>query len=237
MLLERFFSRQPAGLVITPEQGSAFAKGIADDFNPLHDPDSKRFCVPGDLLFSLTLHEQGLWQDMSFKFTGMVGKEASLHFARTDDTHLQLLDTQDKAMLEVSHSGAHNHDLALIERFARAYVAFSGHSFPHILVPLMQAQGVMINTEKPMVVYESMRFHFDHLNVSQPELALTDSQLDVNGKRGQVTLTFDILQDGSAVGQGQKSFLLGGLRDYNDAAMQALVACYQQSKQLKQVRV
>ncbi len=35
---------------------------VVDDFNPIHDEDNKRFCVPGDLLFSVLLANVGLSQ-------------------------------------------------------------------------------------------------------------------------------------------------------------------------------
>ena len=61
-------------------QASDFAKQIADEFNPLHDADAKRFCVPGDLLFSLVLEKSGLSQDMGFTFLGMVNYCIELNF-------------------------------------------------------------------------------------------------------------------------------------------------------------
>ena len=42
------------------QQASDFAKGVAGDFNPIHDPGAKRFCVPGDLLFAVLLHRFGI---------------------------------------------------------------------------------------------------------------------------------------------------------------------------------
>ena len=55
MLIDRYFSEPNGNVCFTREQGSNFAKQIADDFNPLHDIDAKRFCIPGDLLFSIIL--------------------------------------------------------------------------------------------------------------------------------------------------------------------------------------
>ena len=43
MYLDAFHVIQNNLIKITPEQGSRFAKEISDDFNPLHNPDSKRF--------------------------------------------------------------------------------------------------------------------------------------------------------------------------------------------------
>ena len=74
MFLDNFYNQNQSELTISAEQGSSFAKTISNDFNPIHDPDSKRFCVPGDLLFALVLQRYGLSQDMSFSFAGMVAE-------------------------------------------------------------------------------------------------------------------------------------------------------------------
>ena len=72
MFLEKFYNTNNDKVTFSRQQASNFAKQIADDFNPLHDIDAKRFCVPGDLLFSLTLARAGLHQEMTFTFSGMV---------------------------------------------------------------------------------------------------------------------------------------------------------------------
>ena len=56
MQLDEYYSDGNGHIAISREQASDFAKGVAGDFNPIHDVDAKRFCVPGDLLFSLALH-------------------------------------------------------------------------------------------------------------------------------------------------------------------------------------
>ncbi len=55
MLLNKYYSESDTGIQFTREQASNFAKFVAGDFNPLHDPENKMFCVPGDLLFSVAL--------------------------------------------------------------------------------------------------------------------------------------------------------------------------------------
>ena len=58
--LSDFFLLDSAGCYeVSAEQGSRFAKEVAGDFNPIHDHDSKRFCVPGDLLFAIALSDFG----------------------------------------------------------------------------------------------------------------------------------------------------------------------------------
>ena len=73
MPLSDYYAIDTSGLRISAEQASDFAKTVAGDFNPLHDPDNRRFCVPGDLLFTVLLQHYGINQRMQFRFSGMVG--------------------------------------------------------------------------------------------------------------------------------------------------------------------
>ncbi|WP_040725333.1 DUF3581 domain-containing protein [Thiomicrorhabdus sp. Kp2] len=230
MYLDAFHATQDNVIQITPEQGSRFAKEVSDDFNPLHNPDSKRFCVPGDLLFALTLARLGLSENMVFNYTGMVGKGVELVIPQTDDSAFTILDTNEKPYLNVKRHGNISQDLSLIEGFSRAYVAFSGHSFPHILVPLMQQHNVMINPERPMVIYESMAFEFDQLNINSPSLKLAGSSLVVEGKRGTVRIEFAIMDADKQVGSGYKTMVLSGLREYNQEQVDGLIELYETSK-------
>jgi hypothetical protein len=215
---------------ITPEQGSRFAKRISDDFNPLHNPSSKRFCVPGDLLFSLILAYQGLSQKMSFHYTGMIGKNMAVTIPDTNENEFSVLDENNKSCLNTSRKGNISHNTTLTEAFSRAYVAFSGHCFPHILVPLMKQHNVMINPSRPMVIYESMAFEFEQLNGSQPTLELKDCTLEVQGKRGQVRIEFIILEAGKQIGSGFKTMVLSGLREYDQEQIDDIVKRYEHSK-------
>ncbi|GKT12089.1 MAG: hypothetical protein ISEC1_P1063 [Thiomicrorhabdus sp.] len=230
MFLTPFHQANNNLITITPEQGSAFAKEVSDDFNPLHNPDSKRFCVPGDLLFALVLNRFGLSKKMVFNYTGMIGKGVELIFPETADSTFNIVDNNDKAYLDVNRDGESTHDQDFIEGFSRAYVAFSGHSFPHILVPLMKDNNVMINPDRPMVIYESMTFEFDKLDAKNPSLELINSNLEVNGKRGSVRMEFAVMDNGLKVGSGFKSMVLSGLREYDQAKVDSLIELYESSK-------
>lgn len=225
--LKPFFQESDDFITITPEQASTFAKEVARDFNPLHNPDAKRFLVPGDLLFALVLARNGLSQEMKFNYTGMMGNGVLLKFPKQLEDTFAIVDNQDKRYLEVSRSGDNLTELQLIEAFTRAYVAFSGHSFPHILVPLMKKHQVMINPDRPMVIYESMSFKLDRLDIQPPTLELIDSSLEVQGKRGTVHLQFQVLENGKPVGNGYKTLVLSGLRQYDETRVQALVDDYE----------
>jgi len=230
MYLDDFHSIHNDLIIITPEQGSRFAKEVSNDFNPLHNPDSKRFCVPGDLLFAMTLARFGLSEKMTFNYTGMVGKGVELFFPESANNNFIIKDNNDKAYLDISRDGNISNDMSFIEGFSRAYVAFSGHSFPHILVPLMKQNNVMINPDRPMVIYESMAFTFDNLEVSQPSLKLSNTSLDVVGKRGTVRIEFDVLDGETKVGSGYKTMVLSGLREYDQAKVDGLIDLYETSK-------
>jgi hypothetical protein len=227
MSLRDYFSVQENKLSITPEQASNFAKTVAGDFNPLHDADNRRFCVPGDLLFTVLLQHYGVSQEMSFRFSGMVGAGVALELEEEPGEAYALRDANEKSYLHVERAGEISRDQAVIERLAQSYVAFSGHNFPHILVPLMQDHRVMVNIERPMVIYESMAFKLQRLDMPNVEVRLADSRMKAEGKRGEVRLTFDFLCGDKVVGIGCKRLLLSGLRPYEQEGMDKLISAYQ----------
>lgn len=230
MFLDDFHQANGSHLTVTAAQASRFAKQVADDFNPLHDEDAKRFCVPGDLLFALLLSKYGLSQRMRFEFSGMVGADTELVFEPSAAATLQIDDTNGKHYLSAERSGDISQDESLIEAFIRQYVAFSGHNFPHVLVPLMRQAQVMINPARPLVIYESMAFNLEQLAITAPSLKQKDATIAVEGKRGDVELNFDIYSGADIVGHGVKKLVLSGLRPYDEAAMQAICADYDARK-------
>jgi len=230
MYLQPFHQIVDNRVNITPEQASHFAKDVAGDFNPLHNPGAKRFCVPGDLLFALVLARYGLSQEMVFKYTGMVGNGVFLDFPNEPDGEFAIVDSNDKRYLEVSSEGDCTLDLSAIEKFTRAYVAFSGHSFPDILVPLLKQHDVMMNTDRPMVIYESMSFRLDHVDIECPTLEFDSSSLEVKGKRGDVRLIFNVLENGELVGKGCKSLVVSGLRPFDDEKIEEMVELYRRTR-------
>lgn len=231
MSLRDYYTIDSAGLRISEQQASDFAKAVAGDFNPLHDPGSRRFCVPGDLLFTVLLQHYGACQRMELRFSGMVGANVVLQLEQDPGATYTLKDSAGKAYVHVERSGEITHDNRFIERLARSYVAFSGQNFPHILVPLMQEQGVMINVDRPMVVYESMAFELERMDVQEVGLRLVESHFQFEGRRGDVRLTFDFVSGDAVVGTGCKRLLLSGLRPYEQDSMDALVKAYLASRE------
>lgn len=226
MFLDPFHASTSGRIRISAEQGSRFAKEVAGDFNPIHNPDAKRFVVPGDLLFSLVLQRYGLNRRMGFSFTDMVGADEDLMFPDTDAPYFEISDAAGRACLKVEREGDRTRDPNLLEGFARAYVAFSGQTFPHVLVPLMRSHGVMINPQRPLVIYDGMSFDLAQPDIGNPRLTLESSSLVVNGKRGEVTLGFVIRSGGEEVGTGAKKLVLSGLRAYDEQQMNTLVDQY-----------
>lgn len=231
MLLDNYYSQNQNHIHFSRQQGSDFAKKIAGDFNPIHDVDNKRFCVPGDLLFAVVLSKHGVSQEMHLTFSGMVPGDVPLNFTASDADKLVIIDDNDKEYLSIDRRGAISTDDQLIEDLTLSYVEFSGQTFPHILVPLMRDNNVMINPDRPMVIYESMAIKLSRLNIQQPKLELSKSSLEVNGKRGNVRLEFSLTAAGEVVGSGEKNMVLSGLRDFDEAKMQQLDADYSARKQ------
>lgn len=226
MFLKEFYELQDGSIRIAAEQASMFAKEVAHDFNPLHDVDAKRFCVPGDLLFSLVLEKYGLSQNMHFIFSGMVGHGVSLNFPDTDAERIEVADNQGKTYLQIERSGAVIRDKALIEALIRDYVAFSGQNFPYVLVPLLAKENVMFNIDRPLVIYESMTLNLSRMDFHEPRLEMLEPKMEVNGKRATAYLHFQIKAGEDVVGTGFKKLAVSGLRDYEDQPMQAFVDEY-----------
>lgn len=239
MLVDAFYQPSDAGQLsvasFTREQASRFAKEIADDFNPLHDIDAKRFCVPGDLLFALVLANYGVSQQMAFTFKGMVTEETRLVLP-APATALAINGDNGKQYLTVDIAGASSDSPELIDSLTKSYVTFSGQTFPHVLIPLMLEENVMINPARPMVMYESMLIDLERLDLAAITLELDkdSTRLDVNGKRGNVCLAFNLLGADGIVGRGEKHMLLSGLQPYDQQAVDRIVDDYNLSKQAYQ---
>jgi hypothetical protein len=226
MFLRPFYHCKNDRIKISAEQGSRFAKSVCDDFNPIHDPNYKRFCVPGDLLFALTLERYGISQRMRFGFSGMLSADTGLIFPTDPAEHLKVTDCHDRCYLELDQSGLVLRRERAVEALTQSYVRFSGRNFPHILLPLMAKHNVMINPQRPLVVYASMSLQMHNLEFEQIETRLLDSQLEIDGKRGNATLTFEFMADNQSVGSGSKHLILSGLRDYQQTEVDGMVERY-----------
>lgn len=230
MSLTPYFSSHDHQFQFTRLQASHFAKKVAGDFNPLHDEDNKRFCVPGDLLFAVLLSKEGVSQKMRFDFAGMVNDGVALHVEHKCSKEAAVIDANGKEYLRMSREGEVNHDSTFIEHVVRNYVQFSGMNFPHIMVPLMEEKQMMINCQRPLVIYESMEVEFTRLDISAPEVIFSGATFDVQGKRGVVTLNFDFKQDDEVVGKGVKRMVASGLKPYTQEDIDDLVNRFNERK-------
>ena len=226
-------------------RASAFAKGVAGDFNPLHDPGDRRFCVPGDLLFATLVEHYGLHRETSIGFANMVDADAALTLpalaAGAGAVHVADARGREALVFFVAGDPLVGNEAA--RRGARAIVLecvrFSGRTFPDILVPLMRERGVMVNPERPLIIYKDMAIRIDAGvaldGVAGARLVDGAHELAVNGRKGTAILRFEILEgDGEAddgprgrrLGEGEKHFVLGGLREHGAEAMAGIVAEY-----------
>lgn len=226
MFLKDYYSGTNDCIAITAEQGSLFAKDVANDFNPLHDVDAKRFCVPGDLLFAIVLEKYGLSKKMVFTFAGMLGHGVTLNFPETNEDQFDIDGSHNKTILKVDRSGEINTDASMVAKLMKNYVSFSGQNFPYVLVPLMAKQKVMINLTRPLVMYESMTLEFEHLNFTDPKVEMLDPELSVDGKRGNALFHFQITSGAEVVGKGFKKIIISGMREHEQESMQAFVDNY-----------
>ena len=234
MQINNYYTENNGKISFSREQASEFAKQVANDFNPIHDPDAKRFCVPGDLLFSIALTKIGLSRRMQVSFADMVTDGVDLTFPAgplgENGGEFNISDDSDKTYLKLACSGENTQDAQLVENLTRQYVEFSGTAFPHILVPLWQQHDVMINPARPLVIYESMVIELDTLDLPSLTLEATESTLDVQGKRGNVTLNFCFKSGDRVVGRGEKRMVLSGLRAFDQEAVDGVVDFYNARK-------
>ena len=228
--LDQFCTVEDENLIgISAAQGSDFAKQVALDFNPIHDVDSKRFCVPGDLLFAVALSRYGLRQKMYFSFDDLVKADTHLDYpvsANEEQQSLTVSDVTGKPVLGMQFSGQRSDDQDRIEQLVRQYVAFSGQNFPHILVPLMEQHQVMINPKRPLVIYQKMFFELDTVEFENLNIKLEQTSLEVDGRRGTAKLHFSLSSDGRQIGSGTKYLVLSGLREYQQDAIDVLCSDY-----------
>lgn len=236
MFLTSYFSCHKKEIQFSRQQASHFAKKVAGDFNPIHDEDSSRFCVPGDLLFAVLLKKKGISEKMQFTFSGMVNDSTVLHIEskpsmqKLSDEECTLVDSKGKEYLRMNRSGQINHNKTLIEHVVTNYVQFSAMNFPHIMVPLMKEAQLMFNCQRPLVIYESMEVEFDHLDLSHPNVEFVHATFDVEGKRGIVTLHFTFQENGKIIGRGTKRMITSGLRPYQQNEINEFVNRFDERK-------
>ena len=231
MNISQYFNQdESSSFSFTREQASQFAKDIAGDFNPLHDIETKKFCVPGDLLFSIALSKLGVSKKMQFTFSGMVSDGIELDFSCQESTDIKVIDGNDKEYMSISREGESTDNQELAASLAQRYVEFSGHTFPHVLVPLMEKENAMINPARPLVIYENMSIDLLRLDFTNPTLEITNTSLEVNGKRGRATLQFCFKVGDEVVGYGEKLMALSGLREFDAEVINTVVTDYDERK-------
>jgi hypothetical protein len=168
---------------------------------------------------------------MKFEFGGMVSDQVPLQFTEQENNQLSICDEADKVYLTIERAGKNTDNIELANNLIQAYVGFSGQTFPHILVPLMKKHNVMINPDRPLVIYNSMTIELNDLAISNPSLELIDSTLSISGKRGDVCLKFNFIEAGKVVGTGEKNMVLSSLREFEEEKIAQLVDTYNTRKE------
>lgn len=236
MDLTQYYALQDGMVSFTEQQASAFAKGVAQDFNPIHDPGTKRFCVPGDLLFCVLLERYGVARMTAVQFSGMLDGQTRMCLPESITGSAHIVDARDRALLSLFLDGDRILHAGFVNALSEAYVKFSGQTFPDILVPLMRSANVMINPDRPLVIYKDMAIELEK-NWHLPEgddasadvtLQLSDTDISVNGRKGAVRLRFNIRVGGTDIGRGEKNMVLSGLREFEESAIDTIVEQYNQ---------
>lgn len=225
--LRDFHHSDGATYAVSAEQGSRFAKEIAGDHNPLHDADAPRFCVPGDLLFALTIGRYGLARKIDLTFKGMLRADSALFFPESPSEAFSITGEGEREYVAIQRQAPLQASPAAQLALVKAYVACSGQTFPDLLDPLLAEHGVMFNPDRPFVVYDSMQIRLEQTPETDLSLELADSHLAVEGKRGDARFDFVIRQSGERIGHCTKQMVVSGLRDYDANRMAEVIALYQ----------
>ncbi len=222
--LQKYFTDAGNSFSFTRQQASDFAKKVAGDHNPLHNVDASRFCVPGDLLFSVVLIKGGISQRMHFDFAGMVSDGVPLKIVHSGENDSAIQDENGKEYLKIHREGDVSTDEDLIRRLICQYVEFSGHTYPDIMVPLLAEKNVMLNPDRPIAIYKSMTLSLDRLDLHEPALESSQTTLTAEGKKGSTHLEFDLTERGEQVGHGDKYMVLGGLMPFVQSEVDRMTA-------------
>jgi len=231
MDLSKFYKMEGQYVSFTREQASLFAKSVAGDFNPLHNVETKRFCVPGDLLFAVALTELGVCQSMRFDFESMVTEQTRVMLPKELSGEFSLLDQNDKSMMTIHSSGEKNKNSHFVAALIEKYVQFSGRTFPEIIIDLLRENNVMINPARPLVIYKDMVVEIERFPDGELELDFSGAVMTVDGKKGTVKLEFDLFVDGQKIGHGTKDMVVSGLRPYEQSAIDTIVNDYNATKE------
>ncbi|KXO14049.1 hypothetical protein AKG98_113 [Moritella sp. JT01] len=230
MFLNEFYSQKDSSFRFTQQQASRFAKAVANDYNKIHDVDNKRFCVPGDLLFAVSLAKFGLSETMKIDFTGMVKNDVDLQFSPLLNNKTAIVNADEQAFMELELGGNTSHDEEIISKIIKEYVQFSGKNFPEIMVPLMRSENLMFNPARALIMYKCMQISLTRVDVKSIALKFDEAIINVHGKRATVTFKFDFYEGDEKVGTGQKEMLLSGLIPYEESVMDGVIADYQAAK-------
>jgi len=79
-----------------------------------------------------------------------------------------------------------------------------------------------------------MKLSFDRFSEVAPEVELQDCHFDVTGKRGMVTMNFDLRAEGASIGSGEKQIIMSGLRPYQQEDIDHLVDAYNSGREAYQ---
>ncbi len=231
MDLSKFYKVEGQYVSFTREQASLFAKSVAGDFNPLHNVETKRFCVPGDLLFAVALTELGVCQSMRFDFESMVTEQTRVLLPKELSGEFSLLDQNDKSMMTIHSSGEKNKNSHFVAALIEKYVQFSGRTFPEIIIDLLRKNNVMINPTRPLIIYKDMVVEIEQFPDGELELDFSGAVMNVDGKKGTVKLEFDLFVDRQKIGHGTKDMVVSGLRPYEQSAIDTIVNDYNATKE------
>ena len=180
----------------------------------------------------MLLARYGARAETAVRFAGMLDADVPLALPAAPDeaagdVSVHLADPRGREILSFFGSGPRFADAGFVGRLSLEYVRFSGRTFPEILVPLMREADAMINPARPLVIYKDMALRLGRRSDGELRLEPAGAELSTTGKKGVARLRFTIEDDDGRVGEGEKNLVLSGLRPFDAAAMDVVVAAYE----------
>ena len=225
MFVDQYYTCHEENFYFPKHKSSAFAKQIAKDFNPLHDVKNRRFCVPGDLIFSAILSKFGANKEMTFDFKRMINGIEALNVVSSNES-ISVKNIQNEEMISIHRGGEITHDKVFINGFIRSYVEFSGKMFPEVILNAMKKSGVMPSLKRPLIIYVKMSFSLNVFSSNRPQVMLRETVFEKLGRKGVMSLYFDVWVNGEIIGFGEKKIFIGSVCPCDPSALQVYINSY-----------
>lgn len=216
--------------LVSEKDGSNFAKEVCLDYNPIHDEGNLDFAVPGDLLLSLFVWQNGLPCDGSVAFKKPVKGDLEL---KIDLDGISNSGTDEELVILKNLSSIYLTSIKFYKDFMAEYCLLSGSLFPEKLGEVFSDSGLMPGVEKPLVMYSGVDFdlNMDKFSLYDCDLSLNLGEINYKVLRKnmmKIGVGVDVLIDDENVGSLTKNLVCFETVPFSEAGLSELVTRYSQ---------